>query len=62
MYRATFANIVIGLSNIAIQTYVILPIYQKNNTDMKKIEALLSQTNQILKEERQKTQSQFKDL
>lgn len=62
MYRATIANIVIGLSNIAIQTYVILPIYQKNNTDMKKIEALLSQTNQILKEERQKTQSQFKDL
>jgi hypothetical protein len=62
MDKTRALNVAIGITSIAIQSCLILPQYQKISTDIKTLERRLDETNQILKEERQGKNKEFKDL
>lgn len=62
MDKSRILNTAIGLTSIAVQTYLILPQNEKISNDIKNLEIKMHQTNQILKEERQEKCKEFKDL
>ena len=62
MDKTKLITTAIGVTSIVVQTLVLLPINHKISEDIKKIESRIDQTNQILKEERQNSKKEFKDL
>ncbi len=62
MEKVRMINTGIGVASVAIQLYILAPANQKISNDIKNLETRIDQTNQILKEERQKNGREFKDL
>lgn len=62
MDKAKIIQTGIGLTGIAIQLMILEPSNVEITNNIKKLEKQIDQTNQILKEDRQKNNIQFKDL
>ncbi len=62
MDKTRIINTTIGITSIVIQLYVLEPWHEKISNEIRNLEAHIAQTNQILKEERQSENKEFKDI